>query len=401
MLNLQGELDRLFHPISPRAFFSRYWERRSLLIPGDRDKFAHLGFSSDTLYRIGRHAASTQACKAWVAMQREISIDPRSIKRHYNAGRSICMSDIQLDHEPLRQVVAALKSVLGLAHQIGFACYLSPRQQGIPLHCDRHDVFILQIEGEKQWQYARTAATRFPVAATRPADPTSIEQFAELHGRDRTRVPRARDLVCSVLRPGDLLYLPAGTFHATLAAKHSLSLTLGCTPRPVASIIGKAIERAFRDRPEWRQNPPPIAASEPGSARAIERLLRGRMRDLSRWLASADVEDFAAVWRSHVADFRWEPPVRTHPDPVGPETRLVRVWPIATSRRSAGPLEVMAANRIFTVPRRHQRLIAGLASHARFSADDTRRWGGCSWPTARSFVELMLHHGIVERAEPE
>ena len=42
MLNLQGELDRLFHPISPRAFFSRYWERRSLLIPGARDKFAHL-----------------------------------------------------------------------------------------------------------------------------------------------------------------------------------------------------------------------------------------------------------------------------------------------------------------------------------------------------------------------
>ena len=72
MLNLQDELDRMFHPISPRAFFSRHWERRSLLIPGARDKFAHLGFSSDALYRIGRSATSTQACKAWVAMQREI-----------------------------------------------------------------------------------------------------------------------------------------------------------------------------------------------------------------------------------------------------------------------------------------------------------------------------------------
>jgi hypothetical protein len=56
---------------------------------------------------------------------------------------------------------------------------------------------------------------------------------------------------------------------------------------------------------------------------------------------------------------------------------------------------------IFTVARQHQRLIAGLASHARFSADDTRRWGGCSWPTAQSFVELMLHHGIVARAAQE
>lgn len=399
MLDLEGELDRLFHPISPHVFFARYWERKSLLIKGAADKFTRLGFSSDALYKTGRNAGESQVCKAWVAMQREIAIDPRSIKRHYSAGRSICMSNVQLHHEPLRQVVAALKSVLGLAHQIGFACYLSPKQQGIPLHCDRHDVFILQIEGEKQWRYARTAATRFPVAATRPADPRTIEQFVELHGRDRTRIPRERDLVCSVLRPGDLLYLPAGTFHATLAAKHSLSLTLGCTPRPVASIISKAIERAFRDRPEWRRNPPPVLPSQPGAAGAIERLLRGRMRDLSRWLASADVEDFASVWRSDVADFRWDPPAPAAPEPIAPQTQLVRVWPVATGRaRRTGPLEVLAANRIFTVPRRHQRLVTGLASHARFSADQTRRWGQCSWPTARSFVELMLHHGIVERA---
>ena len=399
MLDLESQLEHLFYPVSARVFFARYWERKPLLIRGAADKFEHLGFSSDALYKIGRNAAESQNCRAWVAKQREIAIDPRSIKRHYQAGRSICMSDIQVRHEPLRHIVAALKSVLGLAQQIGFACYLSPTQQGIPLHCDRHDVFILQIEGEKQWRYAASASARFPLLATQPANPATIEHFVAVHGRQNTRVPRERDLLRAVLHPGDLLYLPAGTFHATHAPRHSLSLTLGCTPRPMSSIIGTAIERAFRDHPEWRRNPPPIEASNAASARAIERLLRSRMRDLSRWLDTADVDAFASVWRSHVADFRWEPPVFADANPIDRATRLVRVWPVTTGRaRRTGPIEVVAANRVFTIPRRHHRLVTGLASHTRFSADDTRRWGQCSWPTAHAFVELMLRHGIVERA---
>ena len=398
MLDLEAELARLFHPVPPRTVFARYWERRPLLIRGARDKFAGLDFSSAVFYATGRDAAHSQVCKAWIDMEREIAIDPRSIQRHYRAGRSICMSNVQLRHEPLRQVVAALKAVLGLAHEIGFAGYLSPTQQGIPLHCDRHEVFILQIEGEKEWRYARGPSVAFPLAATQPANAASVDQFLAIHAGDDPRIPQPRDLVRTVLRPGDLLYMPAGTFHATHADKHSLSLSLGCAPRSIGSIIGDTIERAFRHRSEWRRNPPPIAQSPAGAAQ-IEQLLRPRLRDLSQWLAGADVDRFASVWRSHLSDFRWDPPSAPPSDAVGPDTRLARVWPITTSSaRRNGPLEVLAANRVFSVPRRHRRLIGGLAAHARFSADDARRWGRCSWPTAKAFVELMLQHGIVALA---
>src|SRR5262249_20066926 len=144
---------------------------------------------------------------------------------------SICMSDVHLRHAPLRQVVAALKAAVGLAHEIGFACYLSPSQQGIALHCDRYAVFILQIEGEKEWRYARAPSVDFPLVATFPGDPSTVENFIAAHGSQTTRVPRQRELVRTVLRPGDLLYLPGGTFHTTRALDHSLSLTLGCGPR--------------------------------------------------------------------------------------------------------------------------------------------------------------------------
>jgi hypothetical protein len=399
MLDLENQLEHLFYPVSPQEFFSRYWERKPVLIRGARDKFEHLEFSTEALCKMGRDPAESQVFKAWTPTRREFAIDPASIRRHYKAGRSICTSDVHLRHEPLRGVVAALKAVLGLAHEIGFACYISPSQQGIALHCDRYAVFILQIEGEKEWRYAREPSVEFPLVSTFPGKPATIENFVAVHGRQTKRIPKQRDLLRTVLRTGDLLYLPAGTFHTTHAPKHSLSLTLGCGPRSMASIIGKTIERAFRDSREWRRNPPPIAASDAGGAGAIETLLRGRMRDLSRWLASVDVDEFTSVWRSHVADFRWDPPVLAQRAPIEPGTQLVRVWPVAAGRaRRTGPIEVLAANRIFTVPRRHHRLVDGLVSHARFSAAETSRWGQCSWDTARAFVELMLHHGILEVA---
>jgi hypothetical protein len=398
-LGLEDQLEQFFYPVSPQSFFAHHWERKPLLIRGARDKFEHLGFSSEVLHRIGRDPADSQVCKAWTPQRREFAIDPRSIQRHYNAGRSVCMSDVHLRHEPLRQVVAALKAVPGLAHEIGFACYVSPSQQGIALHCDRYAVFILQIEGEKEWRYARSPSVDFPLVATFPGKPATMENFLAVHGRQTTRIPRQRELARTVLRTGDLLYLPAGTFHATHAPNHSLSLTLGCGPRSFASIIGKAIERAFRDSPEWRRNPPPIKASEAGGASAIERLLRSRIRDLSRWLSTVEVDEVTSVWRSHVADFRWDPPVLADQTEISPETQLVRVWPVSTSSaRRSGRIEVVAANRIFTVPRRHHRLVDGLVSHARFSAGETAQWGQCSWTTARAFVELLLHHGIIEVA---
>src|ERR1043166_9728716 len=289
MLNPENQLEQLFYPVSPQDFFARYWAKKPLLIRGAASKYEPLEFSTKELYKIGRSPAESQVAKAWVDMKREIAIDPRSIQRHYNAGRSICINDIQMRNGPMRAIVAALKSVLGLAHEIGFAACISPTRQGIPLHVDRHDVFILQLEGEKEWRYARSSSVEFPLTATQPANPATIDRFVALHGLDTSRVPRKRDLLRAVLRPGDLLYLPGGTFHATFAPKHSLSLTLGCTPRPMWSIIGKTIERAFRDQREWRRNPPAIRAAEAGSARAVEQLLRSRIRDLSHWLANVDI----------------------------------------------------------------------------------------------------------------
>src|SRR5262245_54429909 len=44
-----GELGRLLAPITPRAFLSRYWGRRSLYIPGAAAKLAELRFGLPTL----------------------------------------------------------------------------------------------------------------------------------------------------------------------------------------------------------------------------------------------------------------------------------------------------------------------------------------------------------------
>lgn len=100
-----------------------------------------------------------------------------------------------------------------LGHPSQANAYYTPRSaQGLPVHHDTHDVFCLQIAGEKRWLV--------------------YEPLWELPLRDQrysAEFGEPGDPVLDVtLRPGDTLYLPRGWLHAaTTSAAESLHLTIG------------------------------------------------------------------------------------------------------------------------------------------------------------------------------
>jgi len=90
--------------------------------------------------------------------------------------------------------------------------YLTPAgMSGFAPHYDDHDVFVLQLEGKKEW------SLHAPLALL-PVEPL-------------TRIPDDRlgePLRTVTLDPGDLLYIPRGFIHYARAAHtHSLHLTVG------------------------------------------------------------------------------------------------------------------------------------------------------------------------------
>jgi hypothetical protein len=105
----------------------------------------------------------------------------------------------------------------GLEEQLNFrvgvnAYATPPNSQGFRTHFDDHDVFVLQIEGSKDW-------TVFNSLPALPLDNDS--------GRAKPEVSK-QDIFTRRLVPGDLLYIPRGMFHhAKTGEQSSLHLTIG------------------------------------------------------------------------------------------------------------------------------------------------------------------------------
>jgi hypothetical protein len=91
--------------------------------------------------------------------------------------------------------------------------YYTPRDsQGLAVHHDTHDVFVLQIAGEKRW------------LVYEPVFPLPLKQQ-----RYRRELGGPGEAVHDVtLQPGDTLYLPRGWLHeAVTSATNSLHITVG------------------------------------------------------------------------------------------------------------------------------------------------------------------------------
>src|SRR5262249_8217293 len=92
---------------------------------------------------------------------------PIELTRHLQDGATLILDGIDEIHEPIAELAANLEQVLRARIQVNL--YASWRTSpGLDVHWDGHDVFILQISGQKHWKvYPMTR--RYPL----PDDPKS------------------------------------------------------------------------------------------------------------------------------------------------------------------------------------------------------------------------------------
>ena len=128
-------------------------------------------------------------------------------------GASLVGQGLQRLWPPLTGYCEALAGELG--HRVQANAYLSPPEShGFDLHYDTHDVFVLQVEGHKEWT-VHAPADLLP--HRRP--PKADQGTGPAHGDP---------VWTGVLVPGDCLYLPRGFGHsARTSDERSLHLTIG------------------------------------------------------------------------------------------------------------------------------------------------------------------------------
>jgi lysine-specific demethylase/histidyl-hydroxylase NO66 len=166
---------------------------------------------------------------------------PGKVAAEYERGATVVLQGLHLNWTPLAVYSRELEARLG--HPVQTNAYLTPRRsQGLPVHHDTHDVFVLQVSGRKRWLVYEPALYL----------PLRDQRYEPELGAPREAV---LDLV---LGPGDTLYFPRGWLHEALTSdEDSLHLTVGVTPYTWLDAIRSALERAAEEEVELRQAVPP------------------------------------------------------------------------------------------------------------------------------------------------
>lgn len=216
-------------------FASQYWGQQPLLSPaGDlpAGRFSEL-LDADAIdelvserglripfLRVAKNGA-TLTDRAFTApggvgagIADQVSDD--KLVRLFADGSTLVLQALHRVWPPILEFCQRLAAELG--HPIQANAYVTPPQnQGFSAHYDVHDVFVLQIEGEKRW------LIHPPVLESPLRDQPWVDRKAQVEKR-----AQEPPLIDAVLRPGDCLYLPRGYLHAATALGGvTTHLTLG------------------------------------------------------------------------------------------------------------------------------------------------------------------------------
>jgi len=142
-----------------------------------------------------------------------------AVLRLFADGSTVVLQGLHRLWPPLIEFADQLAADLGHPTQVN-AYVTPPSSRGFSPHYDVHDVFVLQVAGEKHWTIHE------PVLP----DPLRTQPWTD-RTAEVTAAAEREPAIDAVLRPGDALYLPRGYLHsATALGEISAHLTVGIHP---------------------------------------------------------------------------------------------------------------------------------------------------------------------------
>ncbi|MFH8472364.1 JmjC domain-containing protein [Streptomyces sp. NPDC018000] len=211
-----------------QEFFATYWRRApAVLRPDDPpvdllDTVELDGLLDSGLLRVpyiglvheGRDVPTERFCTPRVVLG-EIVEDyaDAALVRHLvdNEGATVLLRYVNQWHQGVRALTTGLAEQLG--RQVEAFCFRTPAgTQGRPLHRDDADVLAIQISGEKRWRIHAGPADGNWEPAKEDGDPGEV-------------------LLETVLRPGEVLYVPRGFAHHADAVGETPAVHLSLTVR--------------------------------------------------------------------------------------------------------------------------------------------------------------------------
>jgi ribosomal protein L16 Arg81 hydroxylase len=297
--------------VSAESFADEYWSRRPLLARADElqggfdDLFTSAAVDEllstrglrTPFLRMAKDGATiaertfTSGGGAGAGIPDQASDE--AVLRHFTDGATLVLQGLHRLWAPIITFSQQLAADLG--HPVQVNAYVTPPQStGFSDHYDVHDVFVLQVAGDKHWRI------REPVRA----QPLRSDPWTAHRDAVEDAAARTEPVIDQTLRPGDCLYLPRGYLHsATALGGTSIHLTIGVHPwtrRHLADQLVKVALDRVSESPEIRAALPlGTDLTGSGAAAADVELVRAALLDSLREVDSSDLHaSLAAAARS-------------------------------------------------------------------------------------------------------
>ncbi|HEX2828881.1 MAG TPA: cupin domain-containing protein [Burkholderiales bacterium] len=242
--------------MSVSEFVDEYFQRRPLALSRKRPRLGRFDFlfrEDEFVHNLDR----VQSIRAVFVKNRQAQIKPTEIKDMMGAGATICVTGMEGAHPRLGEAAKRIQAELAYSGRVSFRAYLSPPGKGFAVHFDARVATTLQISGTKKWWYSEEPAIPFP-AFNSGKEPSGFS--AEYERPDLSGMRQV------VLRPGDVLCLPAGVWHAAEAGPQgSLALNMAFDHNfgSAFDAVMRLLQPRLLRQAAWRE-PLPLTANVQG-----------------------------------------------------------------------------------------------------------------------------------------
>jgi ribosomal protein L16 Arg81 hydroxylase/predicted enzyme related to lactoylglutathione lyase len=296
------EVRQLLFPVTPETFAEQYWQQKPLFIRGSAEKFQHL-FDWDRFYRaLAQHEergigirVSFDSVHAPGQMSTHLPIGGAEVPEYLDRGASVCADPIDRGDPALAAFAAKVSQQLNYVGGASVKAYASPDGCGFNTHFDKGIATTLQIDGSKRWRYSTSPAVAFPLdnALLTPGGGVryASRAISSLAPWERVDEVDESSFLEVTLQPGDVLCLPAGTWHNAKAIGRSLALNLSFHPLDVFKVFVFALAGLLNERAHWRGGLP-LAYSDGGASRppdAVMSVFQDRVRELQEMLQQPEL----------------------------------------------------------------------------------------------------------------
>jgi len=249
-------------------FLKTYWEKKPLLVKRNDLSFYGDIFSLETMKEVIKNneinfESDVNVCR-YVNNEKEL----------LNEDRQITLEDVdklikekqatfQFHHpqryvDELWNIVEKLETYFGSL--VGSNVYITPpSSQGLAPHCDDVEIFVLQLEGSKEWKLYKP-----------------MVELSRDYTQDLPQESIGEPIIEVTLDAGDLLYFPRGVIHQakTVGTSHSTHISISTYQQNtwgdfMNHAVTQAIENALEDDVSVRSGLPINFSSMLGTGKNI------------------------------------------------------------------------------------------------------------------------------------